>query len=65
MECLAALGLVRGLPEVKFHARVSELRDRAEEAGRGFLSAEVRLVRRNASDRLRNKTSRDRALLEK
>lgn len=35
------MGLVRGVPDEEFHACVSALRDRAEEAGQGFLSAEV------------------------
>lgn len=42
-ECLASLGLVRGVPDEEFHMCLSALRDRAEEAGRGFLSVEVRL----------------------
>lgn len=40
-ECLASLGLVRGVPEGEFHALVSTLRDRAEKAARGFVSVEV------------------------
>lgn len=36
--------MVRGVPDADFHARVSALRDRAEEAGRGFLSVEVIMV---------------------
>ncbi|CAN0257817.1 unnamed protein product [Ascophyllum nodosum] len=37
-ECLASLGLVRGVPDAEFHERLSALRERAQEAGRGFLS---------------------------
>lgn len=40
-DCLASLGLVRGLPDAKFHKMLSTLRNQAEEAGRGFLSVEV------------------------
>lgn len=40
-ECLAALGLIRGVPDAEFHQRVSTLRDQAEKAGLGFLSVEV------------------------
>ena len=40
-EGLASLGLVRGVPDEEFHACVSALRDQAEKAGQGFLSAEV------------------------
>ncbi|CAN0328007.1 unnamed protein product, partial [Pylaiella littoralis] len=39
-ESLASLGLVRSVPEAKFHAIVSVLRDRAEKAARGYLSVE-------------------------
>eukprot|EP00904_Undaria_pinnatifida_P007392 jgi/Undpi1/3783/HiC_scaffold_16.g07152.m1 len=39
-EGLASLGLVRGVPDEEFHACVSALRDQAEKAGQGFLSAE-------------------------
>lgn len=41
-ECLASLGLVRGVPEGEFHAMVSRLRDQAEKAAHGFMSVEVR-----------------------
>lgn len=44
-ECLASLGLVRGIPEGEFHAMISTLRDRAKQAARGFLSTEVRCCR--------------------
>ncbi|CAM9727978.1 unnamed protein product [Ectocarpus sp. 12 AP-2014] len=39
-ECLASMGLVRGVPDGEFHAMVSVLRDRAEKAATGFLSVE-------------------------
>ncbi|CAM9669281.1 unnamed protein product, partial [Scytosiphon promiscuus] len=39
-ECLASLGLVRGVPEGEFHTMISALRDRAKQAARGFLSVE-------------------------
>ena len=49
-ECLASLGLVRGVPDAEFHERLSALRERAQEAGRGFLSIKVQLGHKAAGD---------------